>query len=206
MGPEEEKQEADRTKFRFPYERERHPEDVLAEADQALDRVTDLAVSIRQFIVQEKVYGDDAAKLIEWAKEMIQGTGHILVMGGPGHRLVELMIHLKKSAAIFRRNSSLLLPQSLQNHDIIRRSPLRRLPGAQRLHGQPHLAQLRQVGEIDVGHIKAVSGRNDHQLIMNQQAQGLTHRGETHIKLLGQIQLIDRRAWNQVESSDLLPN
>ena len=92
---------------------------------------------------------------------MVECLGQIFVLRRVGNRLVKSVVHTEKAVAVLGGDISLFLAQRLQHDEVIGRGPLGRQLGAEHFQRQAHLTDFLEIRRVDLGHIKAVAGRDD---------------------------------------------
>ena len=134
-----------------------------------LDRLHKIQVLLDGAGQKTKLGQGQIPQPLRQAEQPLQPLRQVLVVGCLGDCLMKLVVHLEQPAAILGRRRRLLLAQSFQDDQVIARGPLCCQPGAQPLQSQSHLAELFQVGHIDIGYVQAVARSDHHQAVVGQQ-------------------------------------
>ncbi len=138
-------------------------------------------------------------------EQAVERLGEILVLGRAGDRLVKFVIQVKEAMGVCGRGIGLFLAQGLKDDQVVRRGALGGQAGTECLQWEAHLADLLQVGYIDVGHVQPVAGCDDDQVLVSEQSECLAYRHLPHVQLLRQLLFVDRRARGHLQRGDLFP-
>ena len=102
--------------------------------------------------------------------------------------------------------ADLRLAERLQHGQIVGGCTLGGQGSGKRLELNPQFAELLQVGDIHVRHVRPVARGDPHQVLVHEELERLLDREERDMKLCGEMLRVDQRAGSQLEGRNPAAN